>query len=581
MRNRLSQPRPLDLPPANISPIRIYGQLVGPMRQPENGVKILLRSITTNQEILQDTWSETTTDTSGNYDFQVMPGKYAVFFERRGQKARVNNIYVYSDSEPGNLQSFFLAPTPDQLTPLMVMEVKGGYEETTAAMYRARQWAENPIDVPVLDFEQGAGPEFSAYHWAHYAKEMLDTDTNINWRGEWNSTTAYAFRDGVRWRPDESTAYSSYYCEEDNTGISPPDVATGDNAVWSLMAAGGDKGQGGEASTVPGPPNTLTIGEVTAVPYGTPPGASFSGVSPNQVLNLVLETGPKGDSTPPDMSNYYTKTDVIGLVGERIMDISQGTKGQMSTGGPAWDYDIAGAYVTGSHGDSNDNDIDALNYRPLMKTYDGVSWYVIARQPGVGLASRNVMAIQSGEEITRLINLQPYTPADPIIDTIYLIDESGRDWHDSQQYFTGSFFIAYDPVTGAIKQIDSVIWALWPIGLSVASLDDIPEGCDIYGEWYYSDGVIMHVTPSVEMVARGVRDKFLNKSDSLVIQDYTINDEYLTTDQRNELFSTRLNFKKWPSQTGWPDISLPTVPEWILTELQTKNYTLPAWPLSE
>jgi hypothetical protein len=110
------------------------------------------------------------------------------------------------------------------------------------------------VDVPVLDFEMGAGPEFSAYHWAHKVKEMLDTDTNINWRGEWDPAIAYEFRDAVRWRPDANTAFSSYYCIEENAGTEPPDIITSENVAWSLMVAGGENGLNGADSTVPGPP---------------------------------------------------------------------------------------------------------------------------------------------------------------------------------------------------------------------------------------------------------------------------------------------------------------------------------------
>ncbi|MDK9364167.1 prophage tail fiber N-terminal domain-containing protein [Lelliottia wanjuensis] len=303
MRNRLNQPAPLDLPPVEVIPIRIYGQLIGPMQRPEAFVKILLKAITTNQLVVQDTWSECTADQGGNYDFSVNPGKYAVYFERSGIKTRVQNIQVYSDSAPGNLQSFMLSPAPELLTPLVVMEIKSALELASAAMLRARQWAENPVDVPVLDFEQGAGPEYSAYHWAHKAMEALDTDTNINWRGEWSSTAAYAFRDAVRWRPDANTAYSSYYCLEANTNHTPPTIDVGENEFWSLMAAGGTNGKDGidgndgSDSVVPGPPGpatTLSIGTVTAVPYGTIPTVTISGNPPNQVLNFKLETGPEG-----------------------------------------------------------------------------------------------------------------------------------------------------------------------------------------------------------------------------------------------------------------------------------------------
>lgn len=306
MRNRNPQPAPLDLPPVNITPIRIYGQLIGPMQRPEASVKILLKAITTNQLIVQDTWSECTVDQAGHYDFSVNPGKYAVYFERSGLKTRVNNIQVYSDSAPGPLQTFMLSPAPEMLTPLVVQESKAILEMNSAAMLRSRQWAENPVDVPVLDFEQGAGPEYSAYHWAHKAMESLDTDTNINWRKEWSSTTAYAFRDAVRYQG------SAYYCIEANTGIVPPTADIADNANWSLMARKGDN------STVQGPPgpsNTLTIGTVTAVPYGTNPTVTLSGTSPGQILNFTLETGKEGNpGTPADMSDYYNKTEVTNLI---------------------------------------------------------------------------------------------------------------------------------------------------------------------------------------------------------------------------------------------------------------------------
>lgn len=379
MRNRTPQPAPLDLPPVNNDPIRIYGQLFGPMGQPLAGLRILLKAITTTAVILQETWSESTVDLNGNYDFSVMPGKYAVFFERRGRKERVNNIYVYSDSAPGTLQSFMLAPAADMLTPLMVLEVKASLEEATAAMLRARQWAENPVDVPVLDFEQGAGPEFSAYHWAHYAEELINTDTNINWRGEWDSTTQYAFRDAVRYQG------SSYYCIEGNTGTVPPDITTADNAAWSLMSAKGDKGNPGDASTVPGPagpPNVLTIGEVTTVDYGAGSSATITGSAPNQVLNLQLERGPAGST--PDLSAYLTINDantrfIQGIrLGPRVHidhidDLIQTP---------------AGNVVTSLSGDS-DNDVEG-EYAPIEYNLNG-AWGTIPDSPVLISSERDTL----------------------------------------------------------------------------------------------------------------------------------------------------------------------------------------------
>lgn len=399
MRNRIPQPAPLDLPPVSHDPIRIYGQLFGPMGQPLAGLRILLKAISTTAVILQETWSGSTVDQSGNYDFSVMPGKYAVFFERRGRKERVNNIYVYSDSAPGTLQSFMLAPAADMLTPLMVLEVKAAYEEATAAMLRARQWAENPVDVPVLDFEEGAGPEYSAYHWAHYAKEMIDTDTNINWRGEWDSTTPYAFRDAVRYQG------SSYYCIEGNTGTAPPDIATADNAAWSLMSAKGDKGDG---STVPGPANTLTIGEVTTVDYGTGSSATITGTAPNQVLNLQLERGPAGE--PPDMSTYLTIDAAKGMF---IQEIQWGSEVVFTRSGESYTYNApAGSAITGlgiSSGDAREDNVNDIYTNPLqyMKNDTWQNTSAVSETPAVASdASARDNLIQRAESM--VVQLQQY-----------------------------------------------------------------------------------------------------------------------------------------------------------------------------
>ncbi len=59
----------------------------------------------------------------------------------------------------------------------------------------------------------------------------------------------------------------------------------------------GAPGQQGDIGPVgpAGPSNTLTIGSVTG---GEVAGASITGTSPNQVLNLVLPKGDKGETGP-------------------------------------------------------------------------------------------------------------------------------------------------------------------------------------------------------------------------------------------------------------------------------------------
>lgn len=543
MRNKTPQPAPLDLPPMKISPVRIYGQLCGPMGQPVQYMTIRLKAITTTQEIVQEIWSEATTDVNGNYDFSVAPGKYAVFFERQNYKQRVRNIHVYADSAPGDLQSFMLSPSADLLTPVIVLEVKAALHEATAAMLRARQWAENPVDEPVLDFEKGAGPEFSSYHWACKAKELLDNDININWRGEWGPTTAYKYRDAVRWRPDASTAFSSYYCLEDNTGTAPPTIAVGENESWSLMAAGGEKGIDGADSTVPGPPG--------------PPGADGADGADSTV------PGPPGPEGPPGPA---------GAGG--VSALGFGAVRWAENGGETAEF-ADGSVLTGGGDFGSDN--GTYFYRQLKYCLDGV--WVGASYTTPTISSLGMTPVTPPSALRTLSNLRTYTPENALPGIQYLIDDNGYDYYEAYPNLTGNIFIAYDSATGQIRQIDARPWGFSsPEGLSITGLDTIPADCDIQGGWYF-DGVDVYlVSPPVTHQAREIRDGFLAATDPLVIADYSINDVYLSTEQREILFSTRLEFKRWPAQEGWPHIPLPIVPQWISDELNARGYTLPAWP---
>lgn len=72
---------------------------------------------------------------------------------------------------------------------------------------------------------------------------------------------------------------------------------TGTLEEWLTTPAGikGDKGDQGDDSTVPGPPNVLTIGTVTTGAAGSQAAATITGTSPAQVLGLTIPRGDKGD----------------------------------------------------------------------------------------------------------------------------------------------------------------------------------------------------------------------------------------------------------------------------------------------
>lgn len=62
-----------------------------------------------------------------------------------------------------------------------------------------------------------------------------------------------------------------------------------------LASLRGPKGDKGDASTVPGPPNVLRIGSVTTGPAGSQASASITGTSPEQALALTIPRGDKGE----------------------------------------------------------------------------------------------------------------------------------------------------------------------------------------------------------------------------------------------------------------------------------------------
>ena len=79
-------------------------------------------------------------------------------------------------------------------------------------------------------------------------------------------------------------------------------------SAYEVAVAGGFVGTEADwlaslGSTVPGPPNTLTIGTVTE---GDTAAASITGTAPNQVLDLTLKTGDAGPPTSIEIGDVET-----------------------------------------------------------------------------------------------------------------------------------------------------------------------------------------------------------------------------------------------------------------------------------
>ena len=111
----------------------------------------------------------------------------------------------------------------------------------------------------------------------------------------------------------------------------------------------GDKGDTGEKGDK-GDPNTLTIGTVES---GETASATITGVAPNQVLNLVLPKGEKGDSGTGGSANLSDYLSVKG--GEMSGDIlfkSGNVKFQKTENGTTTNYTMLGEDYVGSNASS-------------------------------------------------------------------------------------------------------------------------------------------------------------------------------------------------------------------------------------
>ncbi|WKW85092.1 minor tail protein [Gordonia phage Horseradish] len=100
------------------------------------------------------------------------------------------------------------------------------------------------------------------------------------------------------------------------TGESP-------NQVLNFRLPKGDKGDQGDPSTVPGPPGPANALGIGTVAEGTA-AANITGSYPNQELNLVLPRGPKGDTGPAGEVSEARLNAAISAALDQVIDGSPG-----------------------------------------------------------------------------------------------------------------------------------------------------------------------------------------------------------------------------------------------------------------
>ena len=136
-----------------------------------------------------------------------------------------------------------------------------------------------------------------------------------------------------------------------------------------------------------------------------------------------------------------------------------------------------------------------------------------------------------------LINLQLYTPEQGLDGVLYLMDINGLDWYSSQKLFEKQYKFSAD-TDGYIKAISEDVSGLWPVGMSVYEVDEVPV--DIKTKNYkYIDNTFVDAT-DYEQKARQIRDKIRNKLNIFLLPASTFKDVLITDAQKEDLIKDSL-----------------------------------------
>ncbi|MGL5237966.1 MAG: prophage tail fiber N-terminal domain-containing protein, partial [Plesiomonas shigelloides] len=123
------------------SKVFISGRLVEPADdKPRSGVTLTLSSVKNSSVVLKHATYRCVTGGNGEYSFNAAPGTYAVAVSVYGaEPERVGQIRVYSDSLPGDINTFLIAPTENDLTPEIIRLVDSMRSEAVKAAESAKQ----------------------------------------------------------------------------------------------------------------------------------------------------------------------------------------------------------------------------------------------------------------------------------------------------------------------------------------------------------------------------------------------------------------------------------------------------------
>ncbi|MCF1165148.1 tail fiber assembly protein [Yersinia pseudotuberculosis] len=110
----------------------------------------------------------------------------------------------------------------------------------------------------------------------------------------------------------------------------------------------------------------------------------------------------------------------------------------------------------------------------------------------------------------KLTNLVQYIPDEFSLgkNVSYLSDSDGLDWYKSQSLFTKKYIIAVDHLTQKVMSVTSDISTLFPSGCDVLEFDEIPDGCNISGNWIFdSEKLVRRNVSAAEIIAAAAAKK--------------------------------------------------------------------------
>lgn len=120
----------------------------------------------------------------------------------------------------------------------------------------------------------------------------------------------------------------------------------------------------------------------------------------------------------------------------------------------------------------------------------------------------------------RLNNFRQYEPTgENYIENVqFFISDEGVDFYDSFELFKLKYKIGFDK-EGIVRTVSEDVSAIYPVGLSVADVDSLPEGFSIESEWVFKDGTIEKYEPTKEeciFLANQQKQSLLNEAEAQI-----------------------------------------------------------------